>query len=178
MQVVHGSPKALEGRNENEIAIYRLLEKLGIEFRRVDHEAVVSIADCRTIDEVLAPARHCKNLFLCPTNKSQYYLLVMDESKKFASGKISRQVNSSRLQFGNDEDLYKYLGVKPGAVGALALLADVENKVQLLVDEDVLKAEYVTGHPGVNTSSVALKTKDLFEKYMQRIEHNYIVVTC
>ena len=50
-----------------------------------------------------------KNLFLCPTNKSQYYLLVMDENKKFNSGKISRQVNSSRLQFGNDEDLLHYL---------------------------------------------------------------------
>lgn len=158
--------------------IYERLETLDISYTKLDHEPVCSINECRDIDELLAPARHCKNLFLCPTNKSQYYLLVMDEDKKFNSGKISRQVNSSRLQFGNDEDLLHYLGVKPGAVGALALLADVENKVQLLVDEDVLAAEYVTGHPGVNTASVALKTSDLFDRYLKSINHDFIVVKC
>lgn len=178
MQINQGSPENMDGRSENEILIYQHLEKLGISFTRVDHEAVCSIDECRAIDELLAPARHCKNLFLCPTNKSQYYLLVMDENKKFNSGKISRQVNSSRLQFGNDEDLLSYLGVKPGAVGALALLADVGNKVQLLVDEDVLAAEYVTGHPGVNTASVAMKTSDLFDRYLKSIEHEFIVVKC
>ena len=178
MQIHQGSPENMDGRSENEILIYKRLENLGISFTRVDHEAVCSIDECRAIDELLAPARHCKNLFLCPTNKSQYYLLVMDENKKFNSGKISRQVNSSRLQLGNDEDLLYYLGVKPGAVGALALLADVGNKVQLLVDEDVLAAEYVTGHPGVNTASVAMKTSDLFDRYLKSIEHEFIVGKC
>lgn len=178
MQIHQGSPEDMDGRSENEILIYKHLENLGISFARVDHEAVCSIDECRAIDELLAPARHCKNLFLCPTNKSQYYLLVMDENKKFNSGKISRQVNSSRLQFGNDEDLLHYLGVKPGAVGALALLADVGNKVQLLVDEDVLAAEYVTGHPGVNTASVAMKCSDLFGKYLESIKHEFTIVKC
>lgn len=178
MQIYQGSPTDASGRSENEILIYKLLDELGIKFTRVDHEAVCSIDECKAIDEILAPAKHCKNLFLCPTNKSKYYLLVMDENKKFNSGKISKQVNSSRLQFGNDEDLLRYLGVKPGAVGALALRADLENKVQLLVDEDVLAAEYVTGHPGVNTASVSMKTSDMFGTYIKSLNHDYIVVTC
>lgn len=178
MQIFQGAPRSAEGRGANEMQIYRQLEELGISFKRVDHEAVVSIDDCRAIDELLAPACHCKNLFLCPVNKSQYYVLVMDENKKFASGKISRQIGSSRLQFGDDEALREYLGVKPGAVGALALLADTENRVKLLVDADVLAAEYVTGHPGVNTASVALRSRDLFEVYLKHLNHDYIVVKC
>lgn len=178
MQVFQGSLKDLNGRNDNEIAIYKLLDELGIEFSRADHKPVCSMEECQIVNELLKPAKHCKNLFLCPVNKSQYYMLVMEENKKFASGKISRQVNSSRLQFGNDEDLYKYLGVRPGSVGVLALLHDKENKVQLLVDEDLLATEYITCHPGVNTSSVALKTSDLFLKYLQKVHHNYIVVKC
>lgn len=178
MQIYQGSPKEKSGRNENEILIYNLLDDLGINFTRVDHEAVCSIDECKAIDEVLAPTKHCKNLFLCPTNKSKYHLLVMEENKKFNSGKFSKQVNSSRLQFGNDEDLLRYLGVKSGAVGVLALCVDMENKVQLLVDEDVLAAEYVTGHPGVNTSSVSMKTNDMFAKYIKNINHDYIVVKC
>lgn len=178
MQVYSGSPVDSSGRSENEIRIYKKLEELGISFTRLDHEAVCAIEECKIIDELLAPSKHCKNLFLCPVNKSQYYLLVMTEDKKFKSGPISRQVNSSRLQFGNNEALYQLLGVKPGAVGALALIADKENKVQLLVDEDVLAAEYVTGHPGVNTASVALKTEDLFNKYLKNLSHDYLVVKC
>lgn len=176
MEICKGCPEDLMGRSANEIRIYKLLEELGIEFSRVDHEEVCSIEDCRAIDELLAPAHHCKNLFLCPTNKSQYYMLVMEENKKFNSGKISKQVNSSRLQFGSDEALEEYLGLKPGAVGALALVADEACRVQLLVDEEVLTAEYVTGHPGVNTASVSLRSKDLFDRYVKHTGHDYIVV--
>ena len=178
MQIFEGAPLSLEGYSENERKIYGLLQELGLSFKRVEHEAVCSIEECRAIDELLAPAKHCKNLFLCPTNKSKYYMLVMDENKKFQSGKISRQVKSSRLQFGCDEELAEYLGVKPGAVGVLALANDEKNRVQLVVDEDVLKSEYVTGHPGVNTASVALKTSDLFVSFLSRIKHDYIVVKC
>lgn len=176
MQIFQGAPISAEGRDEQEMRIYELLEELGISFQRVDHEPVISMEECQAVDRVLAPAQHCKNLFLCPVNKSQYYLLVMEEHKKFASGKISRQVQSSRLQFGDDAALKEHLGVKPGAVGALALIADTEHKVQLLVDEDVLKSEYVTGHPGVNTASVALKSRDLFEVYLKHLGHEYRVV--
>lgn len=178
MQIAKGRPQNIDSCSQNELEIYHLLEELNISFTSAVHKAVYTMDDCRAIEEVLAPAYHCKNLFLCPTNKSQYYILVMEEHKKFSSGKISRQVNSSRLQFGDDDALYRYLGVKSGAVGVLSLAFDKEHKVQLLVDADIIKTEHILSHPGVNTVSVSLKTKDLFEKYLQATGHDYIVVEC
>ena len=53
---------------------------------------------------------------------------------------------------------------------------DTENQVQLLVDEDVLKQDEFGCHPCVNTSSLKMKTKDIFEKYLEAVHHNYISV--
>ena len=53
---------------------------------------------------------------------------------------------------------------------------DKENKVQLLVDEDVLKGEYLGCHPCVNTSSLKLRTKEVFGKYLKEVHHEPIFV--
>ena len=48
--------------------------------------------------------------------------------------------------------------------------------VKLLVDEDVLKDEYVGCHPCVNTSSLKLKTEDVFGKYLKAVNHTATTV--
>lgn len=59
----------------------------------------------------------------------------------------------------------EYLDILPGSVSVLGLMNDKEHQVQLLVDEDVLNAEYVGCHPCVNTSSLRLKTSDIFNTF-------------
>lgn len=44
------------------------------------------------------------------------------------------------------------------------------------VDEDVLNAEYFGCHPCINTSSLKLRTKDVFETFLQAVHHDYMVV--
>ena len=53
---------------------------------------------------------------------------------------------------------------------------DAENQVQLLVDEDVLEREFLGCHPCINTSSLKLKTKDVFDVFLKRVHHDMIVV--
>jgi Ala-tRNA(Pro) deacylase len=48
--------------------------------------------------------------------------------------------------------------------------------VSLLVDEDVLKAEYFGCHPCVNTSSLRLKIQDVFDTFLKAVHHDYKVV--
>ena len=52
----------------------------------------------------------------------------------------------------------------------------VEDQVQLLVDEDVLQGEYLGCHPCVNTSSLKIKTKDVFERFLPAVHHDMITV--
>jgi Ala-tRNA(Pro) deacylase len=131
---------------------------------------------CLAIDEVLAPAVICKNLFLCNAQKTKFYLLMIREDKKFLTKDISKQINSARLSFGPAEFMEQFLDITPGSVSVLGLMNDKENNVNLLVDEDVLAAEYFGCHPCINTSSLRLKTADVFGKFLEAVHHEYTVV--
>ena len=176
LTLVKGRPATNDGRLEKEIRTYDLLDSLGIEYERVDHEEANTMEACLAIDEVLAPAVICKNLFLCNAQKTKFYLLMIREDKKFLTKDISKQINSARLSFGPAEYMEQFLNITPGSVSVLGLMNDKENNVALLVDEDVLKAEYFGCHPCINTSSLRLKTVDVFGPFLQAVHHEYTVV--
>lgn len=71
-----GRPENTEGRLEKEIAVYDFLDSLEIEYKRVDHEALMTMEACEEVDHLLE-AKICKNLFLCNRQKTDFYLLLM-----------------------------------------------------------------------------------------------------
>ena len=171
-----GRPTDNEGRLEKEIRTYDLLDSLGIEYERVDHEAAETMEACAAVDKVLAPAVICKNLFLCNTQKTKFYLLMIREDKKFKTKEISHQINSARLSFAPAEFMEEFLDITPGSVSVLGLMNDKDNQVTLLVDEDILKEELFGCHPCINTSSLRLKVADVFGPFLEAVHHDYTVV--
>lgn len=174
---MHGSEDGAQGRRgprqDKEMRVYDLLDSLGISYERVDHQAARTMEDCLEIDKILAPAVICKNLFLCNAQKTRFYLLMIRDDKRFKTKEISRQIGSARLSFVPAEFMEKYLDIEPGSVSVMGLMNDEENKVELLVDEDVLKGEYVGCHPCVNTSSLRLRTEDIFGTFLEAVHHGY-----
>lgn len=142
MDLVKGRPIDVTDRLDKEIRTYDLLDSLGIEYERVDHEAAETMEACAEIDVLLKPAVICKNLFLCNSQKTKFYLLAIRGDKKFKTKEISHQINSPRLSFASPEFMEKYLDITPGSVSVLGLMNDIENNVKLIVDEDVLKEDY------------------------------------
>lgn len=171
-----GRPKDESNRLQKEIRTYDLLDKLGIKYERVDHEPAETMEACKEIDKILAPAVICKNLFLCNSQKTKFYLLMIKEDKKFKTKEISHQINSPRLSFATEEHLEKYLDITKGSVSVMGLMNDKNNDVRLLVDEDVFDSELFGCHPCINTSSLRLKTIDVFGKFLKEINHDYTVV--
>ena len=137
MELQTGRPKYTAGRLEKEICTYDLLDKLGVAYERVDHEAAMTMEVCQEIDKVLQ-ATICKNLFLCNRQETKFYLLMIPDTKVFHTKDLSAQINSSRLSFAKPEYMEKFLDITPGSVSVLGLMNDTENHVQLLIDEDVL----------------------------------------
>lgn len=172
----HGRPCDSEGRLKVELAVYDLLDALNIVYDRVDHEAAFTMEACEAIDRVLMPALICKNLFLCNAQKTKFYLLMIPGDKKFKTKDISHQINSSRLSFAPEEFMEKYLGVASGSVSVMGLMNDYDNQVTLLIDEDVLRADYFGCHPCMNTSSIRLKMDDLLHAFLPAVHHDYMVV--
>lgn len=164
-----------EGRTAKEMAVYELLEKLGIPYRRLDHEATATIESCHEVDKLLGISI-CKNLFLCNAQKTKFYLLMMPGGKKFSTKEVSRQIGSARLSFAPPEYMEEFLNITPGAVSIMGLMNDRENRVKLLIDREVLAEEYLGCHPCVNTSSLKLKTADVMSKFLPFTGHDYTVV--
>ncbi len=173
MELVEGRPQ--DKRIDKEERVYDLLDQLNIDYQRIDHEEANTMEVCLEIEKTLK-STICKNLFLVNSNKSQYYLLMLKENKKFKTKMISKQINSSRLSFGSDEKMLEYLNITPGSVSLLGLMNDHDFKVQLLMDKDLLQDEYLGCHPCINTSSLRIKMKDVFEKIIPSLHHEPIFV--
>lgn len=176
MELYNGRPEDCSGREEKEIRVYDLLDQLGMEYIRTDHGHADTMEACHEIDAVL-DVLICKNLFLCNRQKTQYYLLMMPGDKPFKTKELSSQIGSARLSFASAEDMEKYLDICPGAVSIMGLMNDHDNVVQLLVDKDVLQGEYLGCHPCVNTSSLKLKTEEVFTNFLDAVHHNAVKVT-
>ncbi|ADK15045.1 MULTISPECIES: prolyl-tRNA synthetase associated domain-containing protein [Clostridium] len=157
-------------RLSKEMAVYDLLEKLDIPYSRIDHDVTASIEDCYDVERLLG-ITICKNLFLCNSQKTQFYLLMMPGDKKFKTKELSNQIQSSRLSFAPAEYMEKYLDITPGSVSVMGLMNDAEHNVKLLIDEDVIREEYVGCHPCINTSSLKIETKYIIDKFLPYTGH-------
>ena len=175
MILYEGRPEDVFGRLAREIRTYDFLDKLGISYQRTDHERADTMEACNAIDAVLNVVI-CKNLFLCNRQKTAFYLLMMPGGKKFKTKELSAQINSARLSFAEAEDMLKYLDIEPGAVSIMGLMNDREHSVRLLIDEDILKDEYIGCHPCVCTSSLKMKTADVLERFLPAVGHTYRTV--
>ena len=178
MELYNGRPEDTSGRKEKEIKVYDILDSLHIPYIRADHEAVMTMEACEEIDRALGDnTTICKNLFLCNRQETDFYLLLMPGDKPFKTKDLSAQIHSARLSFAKPEYMEKYLDITPGSVSVLGLMNDSEKKVQLLIDEDVMKEPYFGCHPCINTSSLKFTTEDLMQKIIPALEHEPITVT-
>lgn len=175
MELMQGRPADCSGRLEKEIRVYDLLDRLGVSYQRVDHEPAMTMEVCAAIDVALE-ATICKNLLLCNRQCTAFYLLMIPGDKVFKTKDLSKQIGSSRLSFAAPEYMEKYLDITPGSVSVLGLMNDTGHDVQLLIDEDVLKGEYVGCHPCINTSSLRLRTEDLMQKILPAMDHEARIV--
>ena len=158
-----------------EEAIYDALDRLNIEYKRADHSHADTMEDCKLIESVLG-AKICKNLFLCNRQQTEFYLLMMPGDKPFKTKFLSAPLQCSRLSFADEQHMKEYLDTIPGSVSALELIFDKENHIRLVVDEELLRDEYISGHPGRSTSTIRLKKEDML-KYVEGCGHKPEIIT-
>lgn len=163
-----------DDRIPQELAIYDKLEELSIHYVRVDHDRADTIEICHEVEKVLG-SKICKNLFLCNRQQTDFYLLMMPGDKPFKTKFLSAQLGCSRLSFADDGHMRDYLSTIPGSVSALELLFDTDRRVQLVIDRDLLADEFISGHPGISTSTLQLKREDLLT-FVESTDHTPICI--
>jgi Ala-tRNA(Pro) deacylase len=159
-----------EQRIPKEERCYELLDSLGVEYWRVDHEHADTIEACHDVEKVLG-CEICKNLLLTNRQQTEVYLLLMPGDKPFKTKILSKQIGTARLSFASPEQMLELLDITPGSVSVLGLINDKGGKVHLLIDSDLEKEEFFGCHPCINTSTLKLKTADVMDKIIPAMGH-------
>ena len=170
MELLSGRPADLACRLPKEIRSYELLDALHIDYQRIDHPAAMTMEACAAVDVALE-ATICKNLLLCNRQATDFYLLMLPGDKPFKTSVLSKMIGSSRLSFASPEHMEAFLDITPGSLSVLGLMNDKENRVKLLIDEDVLTGEFIGCHPCINTTSLRFRTSDLLDKIIPAMGH-------
>ena len=151
------------------------LDKLGIAYEHVFHAPVQTIEDCAAVDAKLGCVT-AKNYFLTTKNQKNFYLCIVRPEARFRTADISKQVNSSRLSFANDEKLFEIMRVHSGAVSPMCLLFEQARDVKLIVDRALLSVEKIAFHPCDNSRTLAMAGKDFFERFLPAVEREMLLV--
>ena len=155
--------------------VYEVLKALNISYLRFEHPPVFTVEEAQK-HWTNVPGVHCKNLFLRNYKGNRHFLVILEATKKADLRELSRKLGTDRLSFGSDERLLRCLGLTPGSVSPFGLINDEKKAVEVVVDEDLKRADSVCFHPNVNTATLNLSYAD-FERFLAWTAHPVKFVT-
>jgi Ala-tRNA(Pro) deacylase len=139
-----------------------LLDKLaglGIKTKTIDHDPVFTVAESTKLERDIEGG-HTKNLFL-KCKKGNLYLVVALNDARIDLKTLHNKLGSGRLSFGNAELLVEVLGVTPGSVTPFALINDRDRRVNVVLDEAMLRHDLLNYHPLSNDATTSIARDDL-----------------
>ena len=156
--------------------VYDALDAMGIAYDAIEHEPAAHIDRCREVMRSLN-ATVVKNIFLCPRNRSRFYLLLMRPEAKLRTSDISAQAGASRLGFAPEDKLAELLHEKPGSISPMGLIFDSNHAVTVLVDDALRDDARLAFHPCDNTRSLAMSGADFFDVFLKQLGYAPVFVT-
>ena len=81
--------------------------------------------------------------------------------KKADLKKVAEEIGSTRLSFGSEQRLDKYLKVKPGSISSFAVLNDENSEVIVVFDNELVGEKNFALHPNENTATIFIDFADV-----------------
>lgn len=91
------------------------------------------------------------------------YLIIVDKDKKVDLNALKDILEARKLEFVSEYDMKELLDTNPGNVSIFNLVSDSENKVNLIMDLNLLNYDYLAFHPLYNGMTLFLRPKDAFK---------------
>lgn len=153
--------------------VEQVFKELNIEYKLIRHPAVFCRADEYKVKDIKFDGVICKNLFLKDKKDKTFYLVSLPAHKRADLKKISDGLKSHRLSFGNEEELWDKLHIKPGSVSVLNVIGAPDTDVVFVLDKELTTLDKVSFHPNDNTASICFEPKNI-EKIMENYNKNYM----
>ena len=149
---------------------------LGVAHEYYEHAPAHTMADCLALPYAAPDVTFCKNLLLCNTPKTDFYLYVTLPDKPFRTSDVSKRLNSSRLSFAPPECLPEMLHLEPGSLAPLGLWFDEEQQIRLALYKDVQKEGRIAFHPCDNSATVLFRQEDFWQAVVPALVHEPIFI--
>jgi Ala-tRNA(Pro) deacylase len=134
--------------------LFAFLDAHGVDHATTEHAPVFRVEEGAAIKAAL-PGGHTKNLFLKDA-KGQLWLISALAETVIDLKRTAGVIGAAKLSFGSPERLWEALGVRPGAVTALALVNDPEQRVRFVLDAALAACDPVNFHPLTNDATTAI----------------------
>jgi len=149
------------------------LQSLGIAAKTSTHPPLRTVEDSKRLRGEL-PGGHVKNLFL-RDKRGRHWLLTALEDATIDLKRMAQRLEAAKFSFANAETLKTLLGIEPGAVSPLAVVNDIEGKVTVVLDQDMLGHDPLNVHPLVNDRTTTMATADLL-RFLESTGHKPMVM--
>ncbi|MER9893196.1 prolyl-tRNA synthetase associated domain-containing protein [Mesorhizobium sp. M0119] len=157
-----------------EAELFTFLAGLGIEVSTRRHPPLFTVADSQALRGEIAGG-HTKNLFL-KDKKDNFFLVSVDEEAVVDLKQIHHLIGAAgRVSFGRPEMLMELLGVVPGAVTVFGLINDTEQRVKVVLDEELMGHAVVNAHPLTNEATTSIAAADLV-KFVEATGHDVVIL--
>lgn len=152
------------------------IRALNIPHEYHEHAAAHTMEDCLALPYAAPDVTFCKNLLLCNTPKTAFFLYVTVPDKPFRTGDISKRLGSSRLSFAPSECLMDMLHLQSGSLSPLGLWFDGAQRIRLAFDKDVQQEGRIAFHPCDNTATVLFDQQVFWEQVVPALEHEPLFI--
>ena len=153
--------------------VLNVFKTLDIDYKLIRHVAIFNRKDEELVRNIDFDGEICKNLFVKDKKNNKFYLISMPVSKRADLKKIADELNSDRLSFGNEEELWEKLHIRPGSVSILNVIGAPDTDVTFVIDENLKNCERVSFHPNDNTASISFESKNL-TKLLDKYNKEYL----
>lgn len=154
--------------------IQQILNELNIETSIVEHEPAVTTELADKFIEGLEGVR-TKSMFITNKKKKNFYLVILDDSKRLDMSKFQEIVGDKQLRLVSEELLHEKMKLQPGVVSPFGLLFNTDHDIKFYFDKDIAEQSIQTFHPNINTKTMFIKTTDLF-KFVEKIGYEVNII--
>lgn len=155
--------------------VYETLKKMDIAYEVVDHPPALTTELADKYIEGKEGVRS-KTMFLSDKKKREFFLFILDDSKKLDIKALGEKIGVKGLRFGSEESLKEKMNLEFGVVSPFGLLNNEERDIKIYIDEELKKEKIITFHPNENDATVFISVTDML-KFFEKISYPYEFIT-
>ena len=154
--------------------VYSELNRMGIEYEVVNHPPADTIEKADAYIEGKDGVRS-KTMFMSDKKKRNFYLLILDGSKRLDIKKIGTLIGEKGLRLGSAENLKEKMNLQFGSVSPFGLFYNCEKDIKIYVDKELLNQKTITFHTNENDATIFIKIVDMF-KIFDNFKFKYEII--